>query len=133
MSDLSIQKRYTFKYSAEQLFDVWISPDSVVAPVTAIEVEPHTDGLFKLTAAGERSSHMLGKFLEFERPSKLVYTWEWNNDGEVSQVAVEFNPLDDGTEVIINHTGFDKASSRETHDNGWDSYVAGITKLLENA
>ena len=133
MSILNIHKRYVLQYSRESIFDMWVSPQAVVAPVNAIEVDPQVGGLFKLIVDGEPKSHMIGKFLEFDRPAKLVYTWEWNQNGEVSQVQVVFNAVAaNATEVIIDHTGFKKVSSQETHDQGWDSYVAGLKQRLEN-
>ena len=132
MANLGIHKRYVLQHAREKVFDIWVSPQGVVAPVTAIDVEPRKGGQFKLIVDGERQSIMLGKFLEFVQPSKLVYTWEWNNDGDVSQVTVVFSAVDEGTEIVIDHTGFAKESSRAIHDSGWDSYVAGINQLLES-
>ncbi len=131
MSNLDIHKRYTLPFPPEAVFDCWVSADSVVAPVTAIEVEPKQGGLFKLIVAGEPEAQMVGRFLQFDRPTKLVYTWEWNQDGEVSQVDVTFTPVDGGTVVIINHMGFEYTASRDSHDRGWDSYIEGIQQLLD--
>ena len=130
MANLDIHKRYTLPHTPQAVFDAWVSPDSVIAPVTGIEIEPKQGGLFKLTVAGESDAHMIGRFLQFDRPNKLVYTWEWNHDGEESQVDVTFTALDKGTEVAIHHTGFEHDTSRDSHDRGWDSYIEGIQALL---
>lgn len=131
MANLSIHKRYILNYARDIVFDAWVSSEAVIAPVTAIEVDPRVGGIYKLTVDGERPSHMVGKYLEFDRPSKLVYTWEWNKDGEVSQITVQFKEHEDGTELIIDHSDFAKESSRNSHDTGWDSYVSGLTQWLE--
>ena len=132
MSNLNIHKQYILNHPREAVFDIWVSPEGVVAPVTAVEVDPRKNGQFKLIVEDENPSQMIGKFIEFNRPSKLVYSWEWNQDGEISKVDVTFNSVIEGTEVIIEHTKFTKESSRETHDSGWDSYIQGVDQLLKN-
>ena len=131
MTNLTIHKKYHVPFSSEQLYEAWISPKAVIPPVNRIEVEPKVDGFLKLMVEmPEGTSVMYGRFLSLTYPTQLVYTWEWDNNGEETQVAVDFKPTEDGTEITVNHTGFQGEASRATHDSGWDSYVAGITKLL---
>ena len=131
MDELDIHKHYTLDFPPEAVFDAWISPDTVVAPVTSITVEPEVGGAFCLFIDNDTQSQMNGQFIEFVRPTKLVYTWEWNGDGEVSQVQVKFVAVPTGTDVILAHTGFKKASSSQAHHNGWDSYIKGVQQVLE--
>lgn len=130
MTAFDIHKEYILEFPREKVFDMWVSPTAVVSPVTAIDVNPQIGGVYKLTVEGESSSQMIGKFVDFSRPEKLVYTWEWNHDGEVSQVDVTFSAIEEGTRVIIKHTGFNKKASRDTHDTGWDSYIKGLQQIL---
>lgn len=131
MSNFDLHKRYILNYPQEKVFEMWVSSIAVVSPVQSIEVVPEVGGIYKLTVSEQPKSQMVGTFLEFDRPTKVTYTWEWNDDGEVSEVHVSFNSTDEGTEVIIDHIEFTKEASRDTHDTGWDSYVAGLEQYLE--
>ena len=41
-----------------------------------------------------------GEFLVVEPGKRVVYTWEWNGDGEVTTIEVRFAALDSGSRVI---------------------------------
>ena len=60
-----------------------------------------------------------------------MYTWEWDKNGEVTQIAVDFNETGDGTEIVLEHSGFQSEESKAMHDTGWDSYVAGLVEFLK--
>lgn len=132
MTNLTIHKKYQVDFSPQQLFDAWISPDMVIPPVSKIEVDPKVGGFLKLTVeTPDGNSVMVGEFLNLSRPSQLVYTWEWDNNGEITHITVDFKALADGTEIVIAHTGFQSEESRAMHDSGWDSYVNGVVQTLQ--
>ncbi|MEM7111367.1 MAG: SRPBCC domain-containing protein [Chloroflexota bacterium] len=133
MTNLAISKSYEIALPRKQLFDAWISPKTVIAPVSRIEVLPQAGGFLKLfVETPEGVSQMHGVFQTFERPERLQYSWEWDENGEVTQIDVRFVEISGGTRIEIEHTGFRSAASRETHDSGWDSYVAGVVELLKD-
>ena len=133
MSTLMIHKKYQANLSPEQLFTAWISPDTLIPPVSKIEVEPKVDGHLKLIVeTPDGASIMQGKFLTLSYPTQLVYTWQWNNDDEITQVAVDFKRSARGTEIVVIHSGFQSETSRATHDTGWDAYVAGVVQKLQS-
>ncbi len=134
MPDLTIHKQYQINLPKEKLFEAWVSPDTVISPVDRIEVEPREGGVMRLIVdMPEGESVMTGKFQTFSYPSHLVYSWEWDNDGEITQIEVTFNEIDSGTEVNIIHSGFIRQESLARHDAGWDSYVEGVVQLLQAA
>jgi uncharacterized protein YndB with AHSA1/START domain len=132
MTNLSIHKNYRVSLPTERLYEAWISPKTVIPPVSRIEVEPKVDGFLRLLVEmPQGTSVMNGRFLSLAYPTQLVYTWEWDNNGEVTTITVDFKAVTDGTEITITHVGFQSEASRATHDTGWDSYVAGVVALLQ--
>jgi len=132
VSNLTIKKSYHVDLPRQQLFEAWISPDTVIAPVSKVEVEPSVGGFLRLTVeTPQGNSVMYGEFLTLSYPDRLVYTWEWDQNGEVTQITVDFNELTDGTEIVIVHSGFQSEESRARHDVGWDSYVNGVIRKLQ--
>jgi uncharacterized protein YndB with AHSA1/START domain len=77
----------------------------------------------------EFQSHNQGMFLIVEPHSHVCYTWEWNHDGEVSEIDVKFFATPKGTTVLVEHSGFQKQSVA-IHDQGWDNYIQGFKLFL---
>ena len=67
-------------------------------------------------------------------PNKHIrYTWEWNNDGEITEIDVKFSngrQGNDNCHIELEHIGFQKETSRKMHDDGWDNYISGFEKHL---
>jgi len=53
-------------------------------------------------------------------------------DGEVSKIDVTFSATEQGTTVVIEHSGFRNQLSANMHDQGWDSYIKGFNLFLPN-
>ena len=131
MSALSITKKYRVAIPPEQFFSAWVSPEMTIAPVSQIECDPRVGGYYRLIViSADGRSRMEGKFLEFKRPERLVYSWEWDNNGEQTEIVVTFRKITEGTEVILTHHGFLSESSHAMHDDGWDAYIEGLVKRI---
>ena len=129
---MQISKQYRIEHPAEKIFDAWVSPRSVIAPVTRIEVQPKEGGFYRLYVdSADSTSIMNGEFSTFQPYEKLVYSWEWDNNGEKTTISVDFTSVGEQTIINLTHSGFDNENSFKMHDNGWDSYIKGIKKILE--
>lgn len=128
---MNIDKTYELPYSANVIYDAWISSESVIAPVTSLDINPVVGGHYRLTIqTSEYFAKNEGKFLEIAPGSHLRYTWEWNDDGKATVISVRFTDFNSGSRVQIRHTGFNSTESLEMHSTGWDSYIDGLKQLL---
>ena len=75
---------------------------------------------------------MLGEFSEVLPNSRLRYSWQWVGSDEATEVEVHFESHPDGTEIAITHRSFQSAASLENHSTGWDNFVDGFRRHLEN-
>jgi uncharacterized protein YndB with AHSA1/START domain len=59
------------------------------------------------TAAGERT-HVAGRITAWEPPARLVFDWRGVNfaEHERTEVEVRFEPVIDGTRIVLVHRGF---------------------------
>ncbi len=132
-SETSLRIERSFDASPEELFDAWTSPEVLkrwwavhpegTTPVA--EVDLRVGGRYRLAMVspdGERHT-VGGEYREVERPSRLVYSWQWELDsGETSHlstVTVEFHDRGERTDVVLEHTGLPDADSRDRHARGW--------------
>lgn len=126
-----IEKEWLLPFPLDKVYSAWVSSETVIPPATAMDVLPEVGGHYRLLMdMPDFSGKNEGKFLVVEPASRVVYTWEWNGDGEVSTIDVRFSQEGEDTRVVLHHTGFTKADSVSNHDSGWDSYIAGFTDFL---
>jgi uncharacterized protein YndB with AHSA1/START domain len=60
-----------------------------------------------------------GAFTEIEIPEKLVQTWQWEGDEEVTELTLLFHDCGETTEIELLHKGFDDRARADKHEEGW--------------
>lgn len=128
---MNIQCTYELPFSRTMVFDAWVSSATVIAPATAMDIDPQVGGHYRLLMeTPEFTGRNEGTFSIVEPPERVRYTWEWNGDGDVTEVDVVFDAKGDSTVVQITHTGFTSEEAVASHRSGWDSYIAGFEAFL---
>jgi uncharacterized protein YndB with AHSA1/START domain len=137
-SETSLRIERVFDAPCEQVFDAWTNPEVLRRWWTAhpdgstpvAEVDLRVGGRYRLTMQlPDGSRHTVGgEYHEVVRPSKLVYSWQWEQgggeSGHVSTVTVSFHGRDERTLVVLEHTGLADAQSRDRHAEGWSACLA---------
>lgn len=132
LKTMDIEKTYELPFPPQQVYAAWVSSDTVIAPATSMDINPVVGGHYRLIMENpEFTGKNEGEFLIVEPNRHVRYTWEWNNDGEITEIDVVFSESPTGTRIVLQHTGFKHAESAEMHASGWDSYINGLTEFLE--
>ena len=107
----------------------WFSP-SADSP-TDVEADVRPGGLYRVLMAGFFVS---GSYFQVTRPRALDFSWHWEHEPHVppSQVHVELTSVDDGTLVVITHTGFTTEDDGEGHREGWNLSLHRLGLLLDD-
>jgi uncharacterized protein YndB with AHSA1/START domain len=89
-------------------------------------IEPRSGGrVYETDADGTETDW--GRVRAWEPPGRLVFSWQVGHEaGEVSEVEVTFTAVEDGTEVRLSHSGWERlgersARLREGFANGWET------------
>lgn len=128
---MEIHRSYDLSSTVAAIYAAWISEATVITPATAMEIDPVVGGQYRLIMGMETATTIAeGRFEHIEENRRLRYTWEWNNDGDVSVIDVTFTKIPAGTRIDIHHSGFDHAHSAEQHAAGWDSYIEGLSEFM---
>ncbi|CAN5771029.1 hypothetical protein BH10BAC3_BH10BAC3_40750 [soil metagenome] len=76
-----------------------------------------------------------GKILKITG-NELAYNWkttEWNEAIPASEVYYRLQPVEDGTEVFVNHIGLPSKKEADSHRTGWNEYFFDpIKKFIAN-
>ncbi len=123
----------------EEVFDAWTDPDQarhwmcpVGAEVPDLTLEARVGGRLRLVMRVDgRDFIHLGEFLEVERPRRLVFTWiTMYTRYRKSVVTVEFEPVDDRTELRITHVLLADEEMADAHRKGWEGLLDHLETRL---
>jgi uncharacterized protein YndB with AHSA1/START domain len=129
---MKIEKTYDLPFPPKRVYDAWICPDTVIPPTTRIDINPTVGGLCRhFVEQEDRCNRAEGLFFAVEPDRRVRYTWERDRDGEITEIDVVFDAVDEGTKLHIRQSGFCKEDSLADQDSGWDNYVEQLTALLE--
>ena len=137
---MQIEKVFVLPFPSQTVYDAWVSSSTVIPPATRMDIRPEVGGHYRLFIdvdddAEDQIIMNEGIFSLVHPGERLVYTWQWSGDLEVSTIDVTFDSTSDqkGCQVTLKHTGFESADSRDRHDSGWDSYAQGLERHLNEA
>ena len=112
----------------------WWGPHGYTTP--EIDLDLRVGGGYRFTMQppdGDRF-HLAGEFLEIEPPSRLVYTFRWEEpdpDDRETVVTLSLDDLGDATEVSLSQGEFATEARLELHRSGWTDSLEKLRELTE--
>ena len=129
---MQIEKIYDLSFDVAQVYRAWVANATVIPPATTMDINPVVGGHYRLIMeTSDFSGRNEGVFSLVEPGVRLCYSWEWNNDGERTEIDVRFSATSTGCRVTLLHAGFASLDSAQRDDSRWDSYIEGFTAHLE--
>ena len=115
------------------LMGLWFCPGDVV--LRSVETDARLGGRFRIVMQEKADGEVhdvSGTYRVFEPPVRLVFTWAWITMPErESLVALEFRPIDEGTELILTHSQFADEAARDSHRQGWSQLLDKLVAQFE--
>jgi hypothetical protein len=137
-----VVKRF-IKAPRERVFAAWTTPDDLLkwfgpksCRALAAEVDLRVDGRYHVQIESQvmGSVGLSGVYREIQSPSRLVFTWQWQNppmqDFGESLVTVNFYEAEGGTDVHLIHERFPNAQVRDNHGYGWSGCLDKLDVLF---
>jgi uncharacterized protein YndB with AHSA1/START domain len=137
--DLVLVVKRTINASAERLFDAWTKPElmkqwfrgsEMKTPVA--EADPRVGGAWQIVMTksdGKSYSHH-GHYKVFDRPNKLVFTWNPFEGADYdTTVTLIFKKVSETvTELTLTHEGFRDEEMKTGHERGWNACLDTLEK-----
>jgi uncharacterized protein YndB with AHSA1/START domain len=111
----------------------WWGPSGFTAP--SLELDPRVGGKYRITMQPPEGElfHLSGAFREVEPPSRLSYTFRWEEptpDDRETVVTLTLSDVDDATALIVDQTGFATEERRSLHERGWTESLERLHELV---
>ena len=133
--DTEIRIERVLPATIAKVYDAWTRADLLTrwyCPNPDLELKVDADVRVGGDYVVEMGPHVVrGTYLEVEPPYRLVFSWKWDGtDDEPTRVEVELSEVDDGTLMLLSHTGFTSAEDAANHQLGWEPELGRLAALL---
>ena len=129
-----------FPASPERVFDAWLDPRTAARFLYAtqngrmqrFEIDARVGGSYAVieTRADGDAAHY-GRYLEIERPRRLVFTLSLDPAEPGDRITLEFAPAGDGCELRLSHEmAAEHAPYAQRTEDGWQHILASLAELL---
>ena len=138
MSDTALTIKKHLSASPETVFDAWTTPShmagwfSPMTDATVPKLDLKVGGEYQIDMHGDERIHVhTGKFIEINRPHKLVFSWFSEGTGQKETiVTLELEAEHDGTMLTLTHTHFTSAKAVANHTQGWTAIAEKLANVL---
>jgi uncharacterized protein YndB with AHSA1/START domain len=144
MSDETLRIERTFQAPAQAVFDAWTNeevmrrwfhgehdwetPEAQVdlrlgGTVRVVMRDPHKD-----TEHGGG-----GHYTEIDPPTRLAFTWTWDDDTRQTLIELDFEETEGTTTVRLTHSSLRDEESVLSHRDGWTKCLDNLERTLRTA
>jgi uncharacterized protein YndB with AHSA1/START domain len=131
----------TFDAPAERVFDAWTSEEvmrrwfhgRVGWETPVAEVDLRVGGAVRIVMRDPETGKEYGGggvYTEIERPSRLAFTWVWDDEKRDTLIEIEFEETDGATRVSFTHNSLRDAESVREHEGGWTACFDELQGVL---
>lgn len=132
----------TFAAEPERVFRAWTDEEALsrwFAPnlemtVHVDELEPMEGGSYRIEMRHQNGNvyTLQGTFREVDPPDRLVLSASWEEmEMAETELVVELEAADGGTELTLTHRGFTEADLAAEHETGWAGCLWRLDEFLE--
>ena len=116
----------------EQLREWW-GPAGFTSPQVELDVRPGGTYRIAMQPPDGELFHLRGEFVEVELPSRLSYTFVWEEpdpDDRETVVSLAFREVEGGTELALEQGEFATEERFELHRSGWSDTLERLARHL---
>jgi uncharacterized protein YndB with AHSA1/START domain len=114
----------------------WWGPEGFTCPEVTLDLR--VGGAYRIAMQPPDGElfHLVGRYVEIERPSRLAYTFRWeppDPDDRENVARIALREHEGATEVALTHGPFATEARRELHKAGWTDTLARLASHLAAA
>ena len=136
-ADMTLRIERTFEAPAERVFEAWTSEEVLRRWFHAerdwetpeAKVDLRLGGAVRVVMRDTDEGRDIGgggTYTEIDPPTRLAFTWTWDDDSDrETLIELDFLEADGRTTVLLTHSALADEESVRNHEDGW-------SKCLEN-
>ena len=132
----------TFRAPAEAVFDAWTSEEVIRRwwhtelgwETAEAQVDLRVGGVVRVVMRDPNKDVEYGgggNYTEIERPTRLAFTWIWDDDTRRTLVELDLEETDGVTTVRFTHSGLWDEEAVRSHEDGWGKLFDNLERILE--
>jgi uncharacterized protein YndB with AHSA1/START domain len=141
MSRDTVYLERTYDAPAERVFEAWTSPEvmrrwwqaEVGWETSAAEVDLRVGGAVRVVMRDPVKDAEYGgggRYTEIERPTRLAFTWLWDDDTRRTLIEIDFEEDGGVTTVRFSHSGLWDEEAVRSHEGGWNGVLDSLGRML---
>jgi uncharacterized protein YndB with AHSA1/START domain len=143
--ETTLRLERSIQAAPEAVFDAWTRAESLAswfAPsdehqVVVHALDPRPGGRYRIEMrhVSGRRSIVGGIYREVTRPSRLAFTWAWEEGPSMAEetlVTVALAAEKGGTRLVLTHERFPNAAARDEHQKGWGGCLARLEGRMQS-
>ena len=140
MSTLKMER--TYEAPAQAVFDAWTSEEVIRRwwhtergyETSEAEVDLRVGGAVRVVMRDPETEAEYGGgglYTEIERPTRLAFTWLWDDETRRTLIEIDFCEEADGvTMVRFTHSGLWDEAAVRSHEGGWGRVLDNLGHML---
>jgi uncharacterized protein YndB with AHSA1/START domain len=134
----------TFRAPAEAVFDAWTNEEVLRRwwqaergwETSEAEIDLRVGGVVRVVMRDpdkDVDHGGGGRYTEIVRPTRLAFTWIWDDDTRRTLIELDFEETDGMTTVSFSHSGLWDEEAVRSHEGGWGRMLDNLKRTLETA
>ena len=139
--DRTLRMERTFHAPAEAVFEAWTSEEVLRRwwhtehgyETSAAEVDLRVGGTVRVVMRDPEEDVEYGgggRYTEVEAPTRLAFTWTWDDDTRETLIEIDFEERDGVTTVRFTHSGLWDEEAVRGHEDGWNKLFDNLERTL---
>ena len=131
----------TFHAPAEAVFEAWTSEEvmrrwwqaEIGWETSVAEVDLRVGGAVRVVMRDPAKDVEYGgggRYTEIEPPTRLAFTWIWDDDTRRTLIEIDFEEADGVTRVSFTHSGLWDEEAVRSHESGWGRVLDNLGREL---
>jgi uncharacterized protein YndB with AHSA1/START domain len=144
MSGETLLIERTFQAPAEAVFDAWTSEEVMrrwfhgehAWETPEAKVDLRLGGTVRVVMRDPGKDVEYGgggHYTEIDPPTRLVFTWTWDDDSRETLIELDFEEAGGATTVRLTHSSLRDQESVLSHESGWTACLDNLGRALEAA
>jgi uncharacterized protein YndB with AHSA1/START domain len=142
VSDDTLRLERTFHAPAQRVFDAWTSEEVMRRwwhaehdwETTEAQVDLRPGGTVRVVMRNPHDGAEYGgggTYTEIDPPTRVAFTWIWDNDPDrETLIELDFEETDGTTTVRMTHANLPDEDSVRSHEDGWSKALDNLGRAL---